>query len=426
MRFEFRYGKECLEAALPDEWLGESVQPAPVAFANDPKALIIAALSDPIGAPPLAQLVRPGDFVAIIVDDYTRKTPVYVMLPPILSELEEAGVDRQHVCLVVALGTHRPMSTEEIAAKVGAHVAERYEIVNMPCTATGQMTYLGTSSVGIPAWVNRAVAEADVRIGLGMITPHMDAGFSGGAKIVLPGVCGERTVDAFHAASAFLRLNQLGNVDAPLRLSLEQFVAERVPLQFVVNVVTTPDGRPYRCVAGHPVVAHRRGVEHARRAFGAPIRRRYPVVVANCSPYDVDLWQSMKGAYCGDLVTADGGTLVLVTAAPEGNSTYPLLPHYGGHDPDELREEIRDGRSEDAKQAVGGVQLGALKQRVRLILVSAGLTRQDAEAMGVGFCSSVEEAVANAVADLPPEQRRGSVAVIPEAGLVLPLLRPGN
>jgi nickel-dependent lactate racemase len=422
MRVEFVYGRGRLEVTLPEEWVGEVVHPRPVEPTADTPALIAAALADPIGVPPLPLQVRPGQSVAIVIDDYTRKTPVHGMLVPVLAQLEMAGIARRQIRLVVALGTHRPMSQDEIVAKAGGRVAAEYEIVNVPSTAEEQMTYLGTSSAGIPAWVNRAVAEAEVRIGLGMITPHMDAGFSGGAKIILPGVCSERTVDAFHAASAFLPLNHLGNVLAPLRLSLEQFVAERVPLDMVVNVVTTLDGRVTQCVAGHPVQAHRRGVEHARAAYGAPVRRRYPVVVANCHPYDVDLWQSMKGAFCGDLVTADGGTLVLVTAAPEGNSTYPLVPQYAGRGPDEIRGEIQSGQAQDAKQAVGGIQFGALKQRMRLALVSEGLEQQDADAMGIAYYRSVEEAVADAVAALEPAERRGSVAVIPQAGLVLPLV----
>jgi nickel-dependent lactate racemase len=284
------------------------------------------------------------------------------------------------------------------------------------------MVYLGSAAHGIPAWVNRAAAEADVRIALGMITPHMDAGFSGGAKMILPGVCGSATVDAFHAASAFIAPNQLGNVASPLRQSLEQFVADRVPLNFMVNVVVTLGGEIYRCVAGHPVRAHRVGVEYARAAFGVHVSGRYPVVVANCSPYDVDLWQSVKGAFCGDLLTADGGTLVLVTAAPEGNSTYPLLPRYAGCEAGVLRQQILSGQVEDAKQAVGGIQFGALKSRLRLALVSSGLTHEDAAAIGIARFDSVEDAVSDAVRRLPPAERENSVAVIPQAGIVLPLL----
>jgi nickel-dependent lactate racemase len=291
----------------------------------------------------------------------------------------------------------------------------------VPGTPDDEMVYLGTSSNGIPVWVNRAVASADVRIGLGMITPHPETGFSGGAKIILPGVCSARTVDAFHTASALIESNQLGNVNTPMRRDLERLVGERIPLDFIVNVVVTLAGELYQCVAGHFVLAHRAGVRYARAVFGVPIRRRYPVVVANCYPYDLDLWQSVKGAWCGDLFTADGGTLILVTAAPAGNSSYPLLPAYAGRDPGELRRAIAAGRVEDGKQAATGVMFGILKRRVRLALVSGGLAQADADAMGIGYYDTVEAAVEAAVNRLPAQERTGAVAVLLQAGITLPI-----
>jgi nickel-dependent lactate racemase len=407
---------------IPDRWLGEIATPQPVEPPADPVTLITAALDQPIGAPPLKELAQPGQQVALIIDDYTRKTPIHLLLPPVLQELSLAGVAPADIRLVVAPGTHRPMSQAEIMGKIGAELAARYEVVNIPSTADSEMVYLGRSANGIPAWVNRAVVEADLRVGLGMITPHLEAGFSGGAKIILPGVCSEATVDAFHAASAFIPDNQLGLLDAPLRRHLEQFVAECVPLEFIVNVITTLTGELYRCVAGHFSDAHRAGVSYARQVFGTPVKRRYPIVVANCSPYDIDLWQSIKGVYAGDLITADGGDLIIVTAAPEGNSNYPLTPGYCGRNPVELQQEIRAGTTADAKQAATGVMIGRLKQRINLALVSTGLTSTDAAAMGLAYYNSVEAAVDAAINWLPPADRPGAVAVLPQAGLLLPLL----
>jgi nickel-dependent lactate racemase len=386
-----------LRATIPDAWLGEVVHPVPVSPAADATALVQRSLDDPIGVPPLGQLARSDRLMA-------------------------AGIDRDDIRIVAALGTHRPMTHEELVAKLGAAVAGDHRIVNVPSTTENEMVYLGTASNGIPAWVNRTVAEADLRIGLGMITPHMDAGFSGGAKIILPGVCSSATVDAFHAASTFIPENPLGDVNAPLRRSLEQFVTERVPLDMILNAIITLEGRVFQCVAGDAVQAHRAGVTHARSVFGTPVRRRYPVVVANCYPYDVDWWQSSKGAMCGDLVTAPGGTLVLVTSAPEGHSTYPLLPDYSGRDVLELQREIEAEQVEDVKQAAAGVIIGRLKQRVKLALVSGGLTPADARTMALPYFDSVEAAVSAAVTGLPTAERAGSVAIIPQAGIILPLV----
>jgi lactate racemase len=283
------------------------------------------------------------------------------------------------------------------------------------------MIYLGEASNGIPAWVQRAVVEADFRIGVGMITPHMDAGFSGGAKIILPGVCGAETVNAFHARAVDDPKNPLGDPEAPLRLALEKFVQERIPMDFIVNLILTPQEQVFQCVTGHAIVAHRQGVEYARQVYGLPAPRCYPVVVANCAPYQQDLWQSCKGLWCGDLLTADGGTLVWVTHAPEGYSGHPLLPGYIGSPPEDLKRNLDAGECAEAMSAATGVMIGRMKNRIRIALVSSGLTSADAEVMGLDHFTSVEPAVATAVNRLPPSERPGSVAAIPQAGLILPL-----
>jgi nickel-dependent lactate racemase len=411
-----------MELPFPQAWLGQIVQPAPVESVAEVDACIAAALAAPVGSPPLAACARPGQQVAIIVDDATRKTPAAAIVRQLVVELAHAGVRRADIAIVVALGTHRAMTADELATKLGTDILQRYRVINAPCTDAQELVDLGEAPGGIPTHVNRTVADADLRIGVGMITPHLDAGWSGGAKIVLPGVCGLVTVDAFHRASAFVAADQLGEVDALMRRTLEHFVAEQVPLHFIVNVVLTLAGDLYACVAGHAVAAHRAGVRHARAVYAAAAPRRFPVVVADCAPYDVDLWQSIKGAWAGAQLVEPGGTLVLVTAAPEGVSNYPLVPVYAGQAPDELRNAIVRGTVEDAMQAATGVMWGMLLQRMRIVFVSPGLRAADAAVMGAGWQPDLATAVAEAVARLPEAVRPGAVAVIPQAGLVLPVL----
>jgi lactate racemase len=420
---------------VPEPWLGALITPQPLDPAAGPEELLTMALRNPIGTPPLRKLALPGQRAAILIDDCTRKTPTAQILPLVLGELSAGGIGQQDITIVVALGTHRPLSPEELAGKLGAAAQAGYRIVNQPCTdattfvEVGQMHSLplGFDLPPIPAHINRWVLDADLRISIGMITPHLDAGFSGGAKMVLPGVCSLATVDAFHLASAFVLANHLGDPGAPLRRLLEAFVARHAPLHFIVNVVLGLDRSLAACVAGDPIAAHRRGVEHARQVYGARVERRFSIVIANCAPYDQDLWQSIKGAWAGDLVTADGGTLILVTAAPEGNSTYPLVPYYAGIDPDLLRAELLSAKVDaamqmaDAMQAATGVMWGSLRRRIRLALVSAGLTDEDAATMRAEYFTDVEAAIAAALSRLPAAERSGAVAVIPQAGVVLPM-----
>ncbi len=415
------YGEGVLPVTIPDEYLGEIIFPSNVNPAQEPTRLIQEAINNPFGSPPLSKLVKPGQKIAVIIDDYTRMTPVHLFLPLVLQELHSAGVPKKDIQIVFALGTHRPMSQAEIIKKVGPQIAGEYQFVNIPSTNESELIYLGESSNHIPAWVNRTVAQADFRIGLGMITPHLDVGFSGGAKIILPGVCGTLTVNTFHARSADIPDNQLGVIESPLRLALEEFVCDRVPLNFIVNVVVTLNDEIYQCVAGDCILAHREGVRFAKISFGTPVKHRFPIVIANCHPYYQDLWQSQKGMWCGDLLTKDGGTLILLAQAPEGNSTYPLYPSYIGMNPEYLKSQLDDGNVEDLKLAANGILIGQMKKRVSISLVSSGLMKADADMMGFSYYSTVEGAVVAALTKLPECERPGSIAVLPQAGITLPM-----
>jgi nickel-dependent lactate racemase len=415
------YGNNLLSATIPDEWLGLVAIPKEVAPTRDVQALVRTALDEPQGSPPLRDLARPGMRVALIVDDYTRKTPIHQVLPLILDELHAARISRTDIHIVIAPGSHRLMSQAEIAAKLGSVIAAGYEVINVSAEDQSQMVYLGDTTHHIPAWINRYVYEADLRIGIGMITPHLDVGFSGGAKIILPGVCGIATIDAFHQASAFIPGNPLGNVEAPLRLSLEEFVTEKVPLHFSVNLVLTMKGEVFACVAGHAVQAQRTGVTYAQLVYGVPVERRYPVVIANCYPYDQDLWQSVKGIGCGDLLVEDGGTLVVVTAASEGSHTHASLPAYIGRDSGELLDELAAGKANNPMIAATGIMISRLRDRIRLALVSTGLPSSDATVMRIPFYNKIEKAIEESVERLPSHRRDDCLAVLPYAGTVLPI-----
>ena len=262
---ELPYGNKGLAIEISDDCLGEVVSPRNIVADTDTDTLIRQALDHPIGTPLLSQIVRPGKKVAVIIDDISRETPTAQLLPPVLEGLAEAGIEKTHISIIIALGTHRPMTETEIATKVGPVIQKTYRIFNDPCDDDRRMMYLGNSSNAIPAYIHRAVVKADIRIGVGMISPHMDTGFSGGAKIILPGVCSYQTVGAFHTRQAGLSGNQLGVVDAPMRHELETFVGDRLGLDFILNAVLNRDGTLYRCVAGHYIRAHRKGVAFGRQ-----------------------------------------------------------------------------------------------------------------------------------------------------------------
>ena len=404
---------------IPENRLGEVISPAPAIPAPNPEEVIRKSLSSPIGGPPLRDLLRPELRVAIIVDDITRETPTRVILPIVLKELAQAGVARDDVSLVLALGTHRPMTSDEIERKLGSGPAREYRVVNVSAADDKHMKFAGHTSRGIPVRINHFVAETDLRIGIGMISPHLDVGWGGGAKIILPGVCGQETVTAFHEKIIEITSNQLGLADAELRLDLERFVEESVGrLEFIINAVLTSEGRLFECVAGHFIKAHRKGVELARNVYGARVTRQYPVVIAGAHPHGIDIWQATKALAAGEIITSDGGALILVADCPERFGPHPLFADYMAQDPDRLHRAINENRLEDRVAAVEALAICRMKKRIRLGLVSSGLTHSDARRMGFSWYNTVEDAL---TAELPSEDG-AKAAILTHGGVTLPVL----
>ena len=417
---ELPYGNKGLTVEISNDVLGEVVSPRKIVADSDTDTLIRQALDHPIGSPLLSQIVRPGKKIAVIIDDISRETPTTQLLPPVLEGLTGAGIEKTHISIIIALGTHRPMTETEIATKVGPEIQKTYRVFNDPCDRERRMVYLGNSSDAIPADIHRAVVEADIRIGVGMISPHMDTGFSGGAKIILPGVCSCRTVGAFHTRQAGLSGNQLGVIDAPMRHELETFVGDRLGLDFILNAVLNRDGTLYRCVAGHYIKAHRKGVAFAREVYGVPVARRYPLVISNAFPAQIDLWQSTKGIASGELMTLNHGTLILVTQCQEGNNTHPLFADYLGETPDWLLNELETGNAEDPVACALAVPITRFRERIKICLVSSGLNASDANRMGFTYYKTVEEAIDTELRRHGNEPR---VGMLTHGGVVLPLIR---
>lgn len=419
---DFPFGEHPISMEIAEECLGEIVAPRPVAPAPDPAAAIEEALERPIGTSPLSGILHPGKRAAVVIDDITRKTPTRRMLPPVLDRLIAAGIPPGDIAIVIALGTHRPMTEGEILEKVGSDVARTFPIVNLPARGDTPMVHLGTSSGGIPVWVNRTVAEAGIRIGLGMIVPHLDVGYGGGSKIILPGVCGPETVAAFHARTARAPSNPLGVAETSLRLDLEAFVSEYVGLDFILNAVLTPENELYRCVAGDPRLAHRTGIQYAREVYEVPVKRQYPIVIASAHPYEMDLWQATKALASGERMTTRGGTLILVAACPEGTGPHPLFATYMGYDLERLLDLLDRGMIEDVPAAAEAAAVCRMRQRLGISLVSSGLGEQDAEGMGMTCYPTVEAALSEALR----QQEEKKVGVLTHGGTLLPILQEAD
>ena len=412
------YGKEILPIHLPDSLLGEIVIPNPLPGERSLAPQLQDQLDQPIGSPPLEEIAHFGQKVAVIVDDITRLTPASDILPPVLQRLQRAGIRKEDICIVIALGSHRPMSLHEIEVKVGRQIGTEYEVINTPCDTMEEMLDIGISENGIPAEVNRRVAAADLRIGIGAIVPHMDTGFSGGCKIILPGVCSCDTVNAFHARSADEIGNQLGNMDAPTRRRLESFVEEKVSLHFIVNVVQHPDGTVYRCVAGDAIKAQRTGAKHCQDLFGVAVQKKYPLVIVNSYPFEIDFWQCSKAFWSGERMVSRGGMVLLLSPCPEGLATHPLWAEYLEWDPQDLQQLLKSGNAEDPNACAFAVMFNRLRENVRFAMITPTISHQSVKAMGMTPFDTVAEAIDTTL----PNALHESVAVITHGGITVPMI----
>jgi nickel-dependent lactate racemase len=251
--------------------------------------------------------------VVVLVDDRTRMTPQKLILPHILEELRSAGLKNSQIRLVIAQGTHRNMTVDEIRERFGDEVVSRVEIRNHDCF--NNLVDMGVTRRGTRILVNRDVMEADFRIAVGGVLPHHPAGWSGGAKMLLPGVAGKETVNAMHLLGA--NESQLGKINSPCREEMEDFARE-VGLHFIFNVILNENGKILRAVSGHFIDAHRDIVAWGKKINGVAFGEKADITISSSYPFDYDLTQADKGLFSAALATKPGGEIILLSPCTEG------------------------------------------------------------------------------------------------------------
>jgi nickel-dependent lactate racemase len=408
-----------LSVRLDESNLGEVIRPQAVTPVPDEDAAIAAALDAPLGTPRLEDSVAPGDRVLILSDDNTRPTPVHRILPHVLARLQRAGVREQDVRILIASGSHRPMSDEEIRAKVGDDVVARIPTECHRCDDPASLYRAGSSREGVEVWLNRALLYADFVLGIGNVVPHPHPGWSGGAKILYPGVAGAQTVGAFHLVGTDDPTNYLGREDAPARRSLEA-LADTAGLKFVINTVLTSDQRLYGIYCGHLRQAQAAAQRASRAVYGVPVQRRYDIVISNSYPAYLEFWQAGKGIFSADLILRPGGTVILTAPCPEGvGVTHPRQVEYLALKPAEILRRIAAGQIDDPIAAAVCAKVRHVMERVRVSVVSEGLSPAEMSAMGLQPFASVDAALAEALARYGHDAR---VAIITHGGETVPYL----
>ena len=415
----FPYGDQFGPVDIPDGNLLGVFEPREFPPVPDAVACVCEAMLDPIGSRRLGELARGAKNAVIISDDYTRQTPVDAIIPIIERELIDAGVES--IRIVVALGTHRQMTHEEKLAKFGPEICRRFEIVSHNYKDTSSLVDLGTTEGGTRFLLNKIVAEADFVIGLGQIVPHRIAGFSGGAKIILPGVCGSEATAHTHWVGGFEDGEKmLGFAQNPVREEMNK-CARMAGLAFIVNAICDPAGRLISMVAGDMVEAHLAGCRTAREVFGVKVPRQADIVIADSYPKDIELWQAAKALYSADLMVKRGGALILISPCPEGVSqAHPRILERGYTTEQQTMRDIESGALANMSVASHCLRVGRLiKDKAKCIMVRNGIPPADQRHLGFIPADTPQEALDKA---FEIAGRDASVAVLRHGGEALPVL----
>ncbi len=413
------YVDQIMEVDIPEKNLIFDLSPRDVPLVKEYGEAIRKALANPIGTPPLYELVRPGQKVIIISDDNTRVTPTKQIVPLLLDELNKAGVPDSDVKVIISSGTHRPMTEAEIDEKYGEPVLSRAPVLPHKYKEPDNLVDYGSTERGTRILVNRQVIEADVRIAVGNIIPHHPSGWGGGAKAVLPGVAGEETVAQMHFLGS--RYPALGKIDTPMRQEMEDF-AQKIGLDFIVNTILNRQGQLVDVVAGHFIDAHRVGVEKSKEVYGLSIPELADMTISSTSPIDFDFFQGDKGITSAEPATRIGGEVVLVAGCLEGISpAHPELADYVGRmTNDEIWELLYRGEAPDPLTGAEAIVINDIKDKMGITIVSEGLSPELCQELG--FRHVWPKRLAEYISQRLTEEPDLKIGILRQSAEVLPIL----
>jgi len=415
------YGKDGLEVELPDGNVVGVLGLRETTALDRPDEAVRDALRRPIESQPLRDLAKGRRDACIVICDVTRPVPNPVILPQILNELEEAGMSRSDVTILIATGTHRPNLGDELVAMVGQEVVDTCRIVNHICTADEDVRYLGESPNGVPVKLNRHYLDADLKITVGMIEPHFMAGYAGGRKMVMPGVAHLETVQAWHSPRFLEHPNATNGAVQGNPVHEESLAIARMARpDCIVDVALDKAKKIAAVFAGDMEAAWNAGVEFVASHNQSPVSEMVDVVVTTCGghPLDLTFYQAVKGMVGALPILKRGGTIIVASACTEGVGN----AHF--HDTllriDDIEAFPETIQRDDWTFVPDQWQIEELAKAIRgnrVSLVCEGVPPELAARLFVAPFATVEEAVAEALGRYGEDAK---IAVIPKGPYVIP------
>jgi len=423
MRIHLDYGRTGLEVNLPDERVVGPLAIRPAEPLSDPEAALAAALARPTGTPPLAEIARGRRNACILVCDITRPVPNRLILPPLLRTLEAQGIARRDILILVATGLHRPNEGAELEELVGPEVVRHYRVENHHGKVLAEHDYLGTTENGVPIWLDARYVRSDLKITTGLIEPHLMAGYSGGRKVICPGIAALETVTVWHGPR-FLEHPRAdcGILEGNPVHEENTRIARQAGCDFIVNVCLDGQRRVVWVGAGDMILAWQEGVRFVEQVVRVPVAEPLAVVVTSGAGYPLDTtwYQAIKGTTGALPIVKHGGTIILAASLSQGVGSPEFQQRIAEH-PDLSRFCTTDhARAETcAMDEWQLVMLAKVVQRCRVKVVSDGIPTETLRRCHAEPAPTVEQAVVESLAKYGPQAR---VAVIPKGPYVLPYL----
>jgi nickel-dependent lactate racemase len=422
LRVTLDYGRTGLEIELPADRVVGPLEIRTVPALDDPGGTVAAALERPIGARPLRELAGGRRSACILVCDITRPVPNATILRPLLGVLHESGMARENILILVATGLHRPSTVAEKVEMLGAEIAKTYRVEDHHGTRPEDHTYLGTTPAGVPAWIDTRYLAAELKIATGLIEPHLMAGYSGGRKLICPGIAGLETVKHWHSPR-FLEHPKAdcGFLDGNPVHEENTRIARMAGCDFIVNVTLDRERRVTSVVAGDLERAFLEGVRFVEAIVTVPVPRPVDVVVTSAAGYPLDatFYQSIKGMTGCLPILKQGGTIILAARLSEGIGSAEFQAMCREHPTLEGFMERILGRDFFVPDQWQLEELAKVRRKARVKYVTDGLPAAALAGLFVEPATSVEAALADALAGHGPEAQ---VAVIPAGPYVLPTL----
>jgi nickel-dependent lactate racemase len=410
--------------SLPREWrvISQTDKPT-VPGVADPREEIRRALNNPIGSPEIEEIARPGMEVVLLFDDLQRPTPAYLALPEIMNRLNRAGVPDERISAVCALGTHAFLTLEQMKPKVGEEAFSRLKgrlFCHDPRAADNII--IGKTHRGILVEMNKRVALADLAIGVGECMPHPIAGYGGGYKLILPGVCSYRTVADHHFSWMRHRESRVNLMDG--NFFYEEIVdAGRLSrMKFKLDLIMNDRKEIIRAFAGETLAQHKKASEFAASLYFVPLPKLADVTVTSAFPLEYGV-QATKALTMAGFCTRAGGAIIWIAPEKQAGSMKPLIKEMGSRESaTDFHRRLIAGNVPDHLKSFGisyimqVVYFKELAEKFQVLHVTEGLTPEEVEMMNFTYAPTVQEAVEKIAGEMP----QADVAIFPSGGNIIP------